>query len=404
MILKPKNEIIYKFYVPKSIDTVIISLKDIIYCTSCYKLISRVQSRSIPTEKNFLKTFLISNNTFNGKFWAEEESWYYITFNFESNDTNIQDNGQFMFLVKYISNIIDISLKNQTEITVRENLNSRTFSLYSRAEFRSFMSENSILNNVYKQYDLIRGGNTESFLFSFDLNLVEEDAPPLFINLTSIDFTVLKYKLFDTIDMGGTMQFTLAFKPRIKKEGIYKVLEKEPKNHIIVACISNKKKLIPTWPNKCVDNGIEYSAPVIVNSTSTNMSVLVPYPESGFWYISMKLFCGQCEPCDCSEKCKQSYIKCVEKCEFDCKSPRDCKICRSDCERNTLNNVDGCVNCDCDGPCKSSSSCNTSVLFDVSSMPCVRGSCGNHGRCMFMVAEGFVYSSCYCLHNYRGKF
>ncbi|EDW33844.1 GL21912 [Drosophila persimilis] len=46
--------------------------------------------------------------------------------------------------------------------------------------------------------------------------------------------------------------------------------------------------------------------------------------------------------------------------------------------------------------------CNTSVVFSVSSSPCVGGRCGHFGRCYHYMSGGFVFSTCVCMKGYRG--
>jgi len=46
--------------------------------------------------------------------------------------------------------------------------------------------------------------------------------------------------------------------------------------------------------------------------------------------------------------------------------------------------------------------CNTSVVFSVSSSPCVAGRCGRFGRCYHYMSGGFVFSTCVCSKGYRG--
>lgn len=46
--------------------------------------------------------------------------------------------------------------------------------------------------------------------------------------------------------------------------------------------------------------------------------------------------------------------------------------------------------------------CNASVIFSVSSSPCVSGRCGRFGRCYHYMSGGFVFSTCVCMKGYRG--
>lgn len=387
--LKVNTENVFKFFVSENINSVVFNFNNVLFCKSCTKMISRIRPNAIATIENNSKTIeIIPNLTeYKDSMWVAEEVWYYISFMFVANNLNSNDTGKFNLDINYISNRMD----------------SPNSTLYKKAKYKSTMLLKSSSSLVYKQYDLIRDGNTESFLFSYELEILDPDSPLLFLNMSSTDFTALKFKLYDTIDVGGTLQLIVAFKPRITRIKGYKRLESEPANHVILACIGNKI-LVPTWPSSCVHNDGVITAPIILNNTKSNNSMLIPYPESGTWFVTMKLFCGNCKKCFCPEKCKKEITACTESCGFSCKSSEECKRCSNDCEQKIVKSMENCTKCDCDSSCKrNSDECNTSVLFDVSSTPCMRGKCGPNGHCVYMVAEGFVYSSCVCMNNYRGK-
>lgn len=269
----------------------------------------------------------------------------------------------------------------------------------------------------YKEYRLIRSGNTDSFVYTYEMKSLDgHSIASSSLNVSSNDLTVLKFKLNDLIDIGGTLHFVLSYKPN----------EKMNKSHVIIACIHNGNMMLPKWPNLCEHaNGTLTDSQVILNGTSRNSSVLIPYPESGAWYATVQLFCDKCERCNCTYDCKNNLeeckkdcdrkcIDCIRNCNSECldKKCRDnctnscddnCNKCDTNCENGTRSK-EGCENCDCYDGCKTNGlPCNSSLIFDVGSYPCVVGSCGKHGKCIFSVSEGFVYSSCLCTNNYKGK-
>lgn len=116
-----------------------------------------------------------------------------------------------------------------------------------------------------------------------------------------------------------------------------------------------------------------------------------------------RLFDGSCEPCNCSDECDTRYQTCVDYCEQNCGEEIVCNECMQSCRKSVLSTTE-CTQCNCTGSCQSETvTSNSSVVFDVSSYPCVTGKCGNNGRCVFMVSGGIVYSTCVCSNNYRGK-
>lgn len=117
-----------------------------------------------------------------------------------------------------------------------------------------------------------------------------------------------------------------------------------------------------------------------------------------------RLFDGSCETCNCSEECDTRYHSCLNDCEHNCSEETICHECTTYC-RTTLLLTTECAGCNCTGTCQSEIlESNSSVVFDVSSYPCLTGRCGSNGKCMFMVSGGVVYSTCVCSNNYRGKF
>lgn len=126
----------------------------------------------------------------------------------------------------------------------------------------------------------------------------------------------------------------MAFKPRISRQTDNTVtFESEPESHTIVACIRKDHMEIPTWPDQCVSEGENSTSYLILNKTTENSTILIPYPEIGTWYASFKLFCGDCEPCDCPQYCQVDYEDCIEQCELECITSEECSSCSKNCTK-----------------------------------------------------------------------
>ncbi|KAF5270209.1 hypothetical protein FQA39_LY08423 [Lamprigera yunnana] len=402
VLLEPKSVRIYKFFV-YDVDFSILYLRKIEFCKSCTILTVKIQAHRTPFTDSLYTVHLKKENynkkMFMLRFLTVEDSWYYVSFKMDGYDVS-----QFVFEIENNGTIDAVELntnftesdRNTTNITKLDN-----HSTFKRSILRNYQSQYLDYNISYKQYNLIRSGHTESFLYSFDLH-AEVDAPPIPINMTNKEVMILKFRIKEGIDVGGTMQFGLAFKPRvISRKGEKKLLE-EPINHSIIGCLRNGDREIPTWPNKCSYQNFEVVAPLVLNSTVKNSTVFVPYPEPGNWYASFKLFCGECKPCKCPEVCKKEYKDCHKVCEMTCKTTQSCHLCIEKCEAAVFQESN-CTGCDCEGPClKSSITCNSSLLFAIASYPCVTGHCGANGKCVYMIAEGFSYSLCFCTNKYKG--
>uniref|UniRef100_A0A182NR87 EGF-like domain-containing protein n=1 Tax=Anopheles dirus TaxID=7168 RepID=A0A182NR87_9DIPT len=215
-------------------------------------------------------------------------------------------------------------------------------------------------------------------------------------------------------------------------------------NQTVIVCLRLEEPGIPTWPDKCVYGRHIYPAAIVINNTDADTNtglVHVPFPEPGSWYVTLGLFCHGSEatarstiidsvkefvrsyratldamrpPCSCTDRIGY-YRSCladdaclgalnetetlkIKECIMDAK----CTGSRSDemarkfelhHKYATEQSVQGGV---------ADATCNSSVVFTISSSPCVAGRCGRFGRCYHYMSGGFVFSTCLCLRNYRG--
>ncbi|XP_066157231.1 post-GPI attachment to proteins factor 6 [Euwallacea fornicatus] len=372
----------FRFLIPRDLDHVILNIPQ-----SSNEILIRVGSGKPPTSSVFLLEKTI-NSSSQMIFAVQPQTWYYISFDF-------QLKTDLSFHVRYFSN-----MASSGQNFIAQSLGNIT--LYNMSVVTKTYNTHILTNNEqYVRYPLLREASTESYMFSYKLQPEMGNTMFLPVNVTSKKFSVLKFNLQQGSDIGGTLQYILAFKPRVSRNSHWIQVLKEPENHIILGCIQRNEIAVPTWPKNCVSSQTTSVSPLVLNETTTNSTLLIPYPESGVWYASFKLFCGKCEPCNCSESCKHEYEVCIVKCELNCID--GCEDCQESC-RKTVLSKETCNQCDCDGPClrNSSNVCNTSIVFDVSSKPCYFGGCGSQGRCGLFISEGVAYSSCLCSNNYRG--
>lgn len=228
-------------------------------------------------------------------------------------------------------------------------------------------------------------------------------------------------------------------------------------NQTVIVCMRLNEAGIPTWPDKCIYGRQIFPAISIINNTDADSGtglIHVPFPESGIWYVTLGLFCHGCgaamETTGAARATVNNSIKnfikhnvdllktfqapCSCAAEMNLIQYRDC-LSNDKC-LNAMNEKDAIKLKEClmDSKCTSSEhlelskafdihhkqateqsvaagsnygssydgSCNTSVVFTISSSPCVAGRCGRNGRCYHYMSGGFVFSTCLCLKFYRG--
>lgn len=373
---------IFKFYIPEFVDHAMIVINSLDLKPD-ENLTVRVDAKRLPSEKNYLLQFNLNYTEefqpYYNKFWTLEENWHYLEI--IATDVNINFRLQFYTVTDAISFLQTHTIKNFTK-------------LYRTALQKVYRTDTITEMISYKQYNLVKISSSESFLYTYDLQTEIDSTVATAINLTTTDFTVLKFTIQKGSDVGGSLQFSLAFNTKIIPNY---------ENQIIVGCIRRNAREIPLYPNKCFYNGTTTEAIVLLNKTAENSTIYIPYAEPGIWFASFRLFDGTCEECNCSETCNRKYLSCVDNCETNCVSRRECELCPINCKEDVLLKEE-CKQCNCNGECANAEKeSNSSVLFDISSYPCLAGRCGKNGRCVYMVSGGFVYSTCVCSNNYRGK-
>ncbi|XP_001657992.2 uncharacterized protein LOC5568338 [Aedes aegypti] len=211
-------------------------------------------------------------------------------------------------------------------------------------------------------------------------------------------------------------------------------------NQTVIVCMRIGEPGIPTWPDKCIYGRHIFPAAITINNTDSDTStglVHIPFPEPGKWYVTLGIFCHGAETAariTVIDSVKE-FIKKYREILLDMKQPCSCAE-FANYYRECLGN-DSCLakmnetetlkikECIMDAKCTDVSdemakkfevhhkfateqsvaadaSCNGSVVFTISSSPCVAGRCGRFGRCYHYMSGGFVFSTCLCLRNYRG--
>ncbi|XP_018325047.1 uncharacterized protein LOC108736929 isoform X2 [Agrilus planipennis] len=327
---------------------------------------------------------LLYNKT-NLNLWTVDNSWYYLQLKFinYSDDTVIeQDNGSVSFSVKFINAIITNSTNEWNSSNTNDSYLNRTTRIYRNNFLKTRM--------VYEEYMTVLQRLYLPFTYFYHVGL---NLTPMIIQLDTNNFVSVPFYIMDELDSGGTIKISLSF--------VNESFVATNEQYKIVGCIKRDVREIPVWPFHCKENENKFVAPILFNSSKPSSSVYLPFPEPGRWFLTFRLFCNACDPCRCSENCQSTYEICTETCEQDCKSENDCSQCTETCRYSILN-TDACKGCDCEGDClKTNTSCNTSVMIQIMSSPCVDGSCGQQGTCSLILNQGYAMSTCRCRNNYR---
>ncbi|KAK4311369.1 hypothetical protein Pmani_017128 [Petrolisthes manimaculis] len=206
--------------------------------------------------------------------------------------------------------------------------------------FPSARPRQVLREKCWPRHNLVKktfGGN---FVFEYDLSPDENGSVPLLLNLTNASPTLLTFFLQPIIDIGGTLSVELALSP---------FMNLTVHNYTVYGCLTLGKREEPSPDGDGCNRGHSLE----VNSSSpmtAAVAVLVPFPEPGPWYLTLRPYCY-------------------------------------------LTNTSEKIEC---------SSNVTTILFSVTSASCLGGKCGRYGSCYQYISGGFIFSTCVCDAGYRG--
>lgn len=397
VILHQNTSRTYKFYVPEHIDHVLISVEVVTPCKHCDNITVMVQTGVVPNNLEYQDKLVIAGRQEDKhviRMWPEEKNWHYLSLIF---DESIMKNK----LVKdYIELSVGLKYLSGLHTEMYRNESAGQVNLFKTSVNKQLTVKDGALQYSvpYKQYTLMRLTAPDNFIFEYDFRPEENGSTPVLLNVTSDEMTVLKFSVYKVIDIGGTLTVGLAIKPEVK------IKKEHRRNYTVIACIRRDAREIPAYPNLCYYNNTSNKSPLILNSTNTgSLEFLhIPFPDPGTYFLSLRLFDNKCVPCNCSEECDALFSTCMDECEINCTS--ECGSCTEEC-RSKVMWYDGCEECNCDGTCERANETekyNASLVFSISSNPCIAGRCGQHGKCNHYMAGGFIFSSCQCFGGYRG--
>ncbi|KAL0868972.1 hypothetical protein ABMA27_007297 [Loxostege sticticalis] len=276
----------------------------------------QLQALSLPTEENYLINCAFdprANNIQTITFSPHASAWHYIHIDHIDNASKVADCESYY---------LRTDLQEVDNITV---------------------------------LDLMRDDKGRFFTFDYGLPTADlQDATSL-INITSGETKSLRFKVNQFLDIGGSLsieasllmslKYYMGYKRELKKGALLAFTEDNQFLRAVI-CMDLGHTSTPLASGHCKFNDIVKPALFVLNSTDSETiydKVIIPFPDSGTWYLTLKIFCDQ-----------------------------------------------------------GVSDCNATVVLSVSSTSCVSGRCSNHGNCLLNTFGGLVMSFCSCTAGYGG--
>ncbi|KAL4706964.1 hypothetical protein ACJJTC_019502 [Scirpophaga incertulas] len=310
----------------------------------------KVQSLSLPTDENYLVSCAFDprvRNTHVISFFPHPNSWHYVHIDLRDSTTNVADCESY-----YLTTDLDDS----DNITI---------------------------------LDLMRDDKGRFFTFDYGLPTTDlQDATSL-VNLTSSEIKSVRFNVNPFLDIGGSLsieasllmslKYYMGYKREAKKDSLLAFTE-DNQFFKAVICLNIGHTSIPLESGRCKYNDQEQPALFILNSTDSETiydKVLIPFPDSGTWYLTFRIFCDSVVcPCPTSDNGTKYYVS-ADALKKDLEVPGSWNNTRQGTEE-----------------------CNATVVLSVSSTSCVGGRCSNHGNCLLNTFGGLVMSFCSCSAGY----
>uniref|UniRef100_A0A1I8PVV4 EGF-like domain-containing protein n=1 Tax=Stomoxys calcitrans TaxID=35570 RepID=A0A1I8PVV4_STOCA len=460
------NDIVYKLFIPRNVEVATAFIDFAEKCLRCPLIGFYTQANALPylddnnEELGSSHSIYVQANrteTISFMFNVQPLTWHYILLKYHSKNECLSEE----------SVLSDVKSENSTK---NEKYNLKFALRIEYTDANEKHKDNStdkanlqkpiVFRNI-TFYPLHRQSHREFFTFNYSLVTNENYTMPSTLNVTAGAPVGLEFYIGDVYDIGGTLTFS-AFMENDNKESEkdispsssnsfenpgtgdhvsdddeFRPNSEARKHKIIIVCMHHGQPSEPLWPDKCRHGHRQWAATSIINSknVSENSALLhVPYPESGNWFVTMRLFCNASSPVDrfSVQRVKEfvnTYRNNLDSMHQNC----DCspnmtyyKKCLNDpiCfETMNEKNILKFKECLLDVKCTSlhlemtekfknsrnveskqfaPENCSTSVSFSISSKPCINGTCGHSGHCYHYMSGGFVFSSCVCTKGYRG--
>ncbi|CAH0690308.1 unnamed protein product [Spodoptera exigua] len=237
--------------------------------------------------------------------------------------------------------------------------------------------------------DFMRDDKGRFFTFDYGVPTTDIQDTTSLINITSSEIKTFRFKINQFLDIGGSLsiaasllmsvKYYMGFKREAEKETLLAFTE-DNQFFKVVLCVDIGHPSIPLESGHCRYNDRVTPALFVLNSTDSDSiydKTFIPFPDSGTWYITVRLFCDQSVcPCRTAANNTKYYVEAEGRKDID-----DSVLGTNETRLGT-------------------SECNATVVLTVSSTSCVSGKCSNHGNCLVNTFGALMMSFCSCVSGY----
>ncbi|KAJ9589292.1 hypothetical protein L9F63_017501 [Diploptera punctata] len=328
----------FKFYVPSGTWKVRINVTSE-KCENVPCIFMSFSPRAVP-EPGLNNGNCDSDDGCESEFIPAVENWYYVTVGPQEASSEVLDFNLKVSFLPYNS-----TDKWQLLNTTLSNLVNDRFDYDVAAVLDDFQ-------NFWTLVPLVRQSFSAFFTFNFLSEQADFNKGFFSINVSMNELAVMQFEVNYVSDIGGTLTFEM----KLEDDDNLKNVTGNLYNVTVVACLSYQARAVPFFsPDTCLNFTGDFSeARLQVNTSNDNSrigSIHVPFPEPGYWFITLKPFCYT----------NDSY-------------PMECTT-----DLGILN-----------------------VSLIIESNMCTADNCGRFGDCYNYMSGGFIFSTCVCRHGYIG--
>ncbi|CAH0728567.1 unnamed protein product, partial [Brenthis ino] len=342
---------LYKCRAEDSLEPIKLNINLVNATTSNSKVTVRIEPESFPTEDNYI---------------------LYCVFDPRMNNEQIIIFHTFPTAAHFI--LIETIQGNTSHIVDCESYALRDYD----------EAENIVL------MDLMRDDKDRFFTFDYGLATTDLGDVTSLVNITSNETRSLRFEINQFIDIGGSLaieasllmsiKYYMGYKRDLQKGGLLAFTEDNPFIKVVI-CLNIDHASIPLQSGHCKYNDRLRPALFVLNSTDSDSiydKLIIPYPEGGLWYLTLRLFCDNVVcPCRTSHNGSKYYV-----------NTKEMDIVDSSGFSSVMR--------------EGETDCNATVVVSVTSTSCVSGRCSNHGNCGYNTFSGIVMSYCSCSAGYGG--
>ncbi|KAH7640154.1 hypothetical protein HUG17_10634 [Dermatophagoides farinae] len=246
---------------------------------------------------------------------------------------------------------------------------------FEPSKIMASLDEDDMVNmTTFAVYNLTRYQSSDVFTFRYSPTMIIDDellntnqsysSQANFIEIDNDRFALFNFTIIPQYDIGGNLEIDFAISPWTNHTH---------QNVTAILCLTHNR--LP--PLSLTSTGIQFDehcyGHLVSNTSQANFttmgselqSLVVPYPQSGTWFISILA------------RCYSSHDEDI------------------DDDFNSLMNADfSTVSCDYLN--------KTSIMIDIHSASCLNSRCLNNGKCQQYMNVGILYSTCSCRAGWKG--